>query len=110
MLPFLLRRLSLHRSSRKERDKLRAHLEVNQVGRCAIAKFRFPDAQWVKPEIARAPPRRDEISAMEQCGGFLANPWLAGVSLDRLGLLQKWASASAARFAERTRRRLYGTR
>jgi ATP-dependent DNA ligase len=34
-----------------ERDELRVHLEVNKVGRCAIAKFRFPDAQWVKPEI-----------------------------------------------------------
>jgi bifunctional non-homologous end joining protein LigD len=34
-----------------ERDELRAHLEVNKVGRCAIAKFRFPDAQWVKPDL-----------------------------------------------------------
>ena len=34
-----------------ERDKLRAHLEVNKVAQCAISKFRFPDAQWVKPEI-----------------------------------------------------------
>ena len=34
-----------------EREKLRVHLEVNKVERCAIAKFRFPDAQWVRPEI-----------------------------------------------------------
>ena len=34
-----------------ERDKLSAHLEVNKVERCAIARFRIPDAQWVKPKI-----------------------------------------------------------
>jgi hypothetical protein len=72
MLPFLLRRLSLHRSSRKERDKLRAHLEVNQVGRCAIAKFRFPDAQWVKPEI---------VARVRHLAGTKYPPWnSAGVS------------------------------
>lgn len=34
-----------------ERDKLRARLEVNKVERCPLARFRFPDAQWVKPQL-----------------------------------------------------------
>ncbi len=34
-----------------ERDKLRARLEVNKVERCQLARFRFPDAQWVKPQL-----------------------------------------------------------
>jgi bifunctional non-homologous end joining protein LigD len=34
-----------------ERDELRAHLEVNKVERCPLARFRFPDAQWVKPHL-----------------------------------------------------------
>ena len=34
-----------------ERDELRARLEVNKVERCPLARFRYPDAQWVKPRL-----------------------------------------------------------
>jgi bifunctional non-homologous end joining protein LigD len=34
-----------------ERDNLRALLEVNKVGRCPLTRLRYPNAQWVKPQL-----------------------------------------------------------
>jgi len=37
--------------SRDERDELSARLKTSKVECCPIARLRFPDAQWVKPEL-----------------------------------------------------------
>jgi ATP-dependent DNA ligase len=37
--------------SGSERDELNARLEMNRIERCALPKLRFPDAQWVKPQL-----------------------------------------------------------
>jgi bifunctional non-homologous end joining protein LigD len=37
--------------SEYERNELRARLEVSKLERCPIPKLRFPDAQWVKPQL-----------------------------------------------------------
>jgi hypothetical protein len=34
-----------------ERAELNARLGVNEVERSSIAKLRFPDAQWVTPQV-----------------------------------------------------------
>ena len=37
--------------SRIERAELSARLQMNRVERSAIPRLRFPDAQWVKPQV-----------------------------------------------------------
>jgi len=37
--------------SEYERNELRARLEVSKLQRCTIPTLRFPDAQWVKPQL-----------------------------------------------------------
>jgi bifunctional non-homologous end joining protein LigD len=37
--------------SSTERDELSARLQRSKVERCPLGKFRFPDAQWVKPQL-----------------------------------------------------------
>jgi hypothetical protein len=34
-----------------ERKELNARLQVSKLERCPIPKLRFPDAQWVKPQL-----------------------------------------------------------
>ena len=57
--------------SGQDRDELRTHLEVNKVERCPLPRFRFPDAQWVKPHLVarvRHSPGQN-TSDMERSGG-----------------------------------------
>jgi bifunctional non-homologous end joining protein LigD len=65
-----------------ERDKLRAHLEVKKVGRCAIAKFRFPDAQWVKPDLVA---RARHLAGTK----YLRHGTVHGLTVDGLAQLKK---------------------
>jgi bifunctional non-homologous end joining protein LigD len=37
--------------SATERDELGARLKMSRLERCPIPKLRFPDAQWVKPQL-----------------------------------------------------------
>ena len=37
--------------SAHEREALKARLKTSKVERCPIPKLRFPDAEWVKPQL-----------------------------------------------------------
>ena len=34
-----------------ERDELSARIKMSKLGHCPLPKLRFPDAQWVKPQL-----------------------------------------------------------